>query len=145
MPKDVMLILELNSGKGSIFADATQMKQAIMNILMNCLDAMPDGGVLTIRTTDAGQNRKNITGCCDLPLGHNCMIQICDTGMGMTEEARKRIFEPFFTTKAAGKGTGLGMSVTYGIIQKHGGRIDVASEPGKGSVFTILMPLCEKC
>jgi signal transduction histidine kinase len=145
MPRDVALTLELNGGKGSICADATQIKQAIMNILLNCLDAMPEGGTLTIRTTDVCPNQKSSPGCCNPPPGRHCMIQICDTGTGMTDEVRKRIFEPLFTTKAAGKGTGLGMSVTYGIIQKHGGRIDVVSVPGKGSVFTIFLPQCEKC
>ncbi|MGA2193580.1 MAG: ATP-binding protein, partial [Nitrospirota bacterium] len=105
-----------------------QIQQVFINLILNALDAMPDGGRLTIRIKQA---RKNVE------------IIFKDTGVGMDKETAERIFDPFFTTKSPGKGTGLGMSICYGIINDHGGRIRVESEPGRGSTFIISLPIEE--
>jgi two-component system NtrC family sensor kinase len=109
-----------------IMASTNQMRQVLLNILKNAKEAMPKGGVLTVRT-----NRED----------HHVLIHIQDTGMGIPEEIRNKIFEAFFTTKQKVKGVGLGLSVCYGIIKDHGGEIQVESEEGKGSTFTIRLPI----
>ena len=96
--------------------------------MTNALDAMPHGGTLTVTVTAA-------------PHDEAIRIEFADTGTGIPDANLARIFEPFFTTKPAVKGTGLGLSVSLGIVQAHGGTIEVASEPGKGSRFTVLLPL----
>jgi signal transduction histidine kinase len=107
-----------------------QIRQLIMNLADNAIDAMPGGGKLTVRTRPA-----SIKG------GEAVEIQVEDTGHGIPEEIRARIFDPFFTTKEAGKGTGLGLSLVYEIVQKHGGTITVQSEIGKGTLFSVLLPI----
>lgn len=104
----------------------SQLNQVFLNILMNAAQAISGCGTITVRT--AGE-------------GEWVSVVISDTGCGMTPEVRERIFDPFFTTRPVGKGTGLGMSVAYGIIEKHGGRIEVDSEPGRGSTFTLHLPV----
>ena len=108
--------------------DVPQCKQVFLNLVTNALDAMPHGGTLTVTVTPATQDEA-------------IRIEFADTGTGIPEANLARIFEPFFTTKPAVKGTGLGLSVSLGIVQAHGGTIEVASEPGKGSRFTVLLPL----
>jgi two-component system NtrC family sensor kinase len=109
-----------------VSADRNQMQQVLVNLCINACQAMPDQGTLTIRAFEENRRLK---------------IQVIDTGCGVPRELFNKIFEPFFTTKPAGKGTGLGLSVTYGIVEKHGGHIEVESEVGKGSVFTVVLPL----
>jgi len=106
--------------------DAQQIEQVLINLIHNAVQAMPNGGALHISLED---------------LGETARIRIKDTGCGIEPEAMKRIFDPFFTTKSEGEGTGLGLSVSYGIISTHRGQIQVESEVGKGSVFTILLPI----
>ncbi|HKS91253.1 MAG TPA: ATP-binding protein, partial [Tepidiformaceae bacterium] len=108
--------------------DAGQLQQALLNIVINARDAMPHGGMLTVRLREAGDG---------------CVLSIADTGMGMTEETRMRLFEPFYTTKPAGSGTGLGMAITYGIVQGHHGSIAVTTAPGHGTTFSIHLPLLD--
>jgi len=103
-----------------------EIQQVIVNIASNAIDAMPDGGDMTI-----GLHSR----------GGRAMIEVCDTGTGMDEDTIQRIFEPFFTTKDVGKGTGLGLAVTYRIVREHGGKITVQSAPGKGSTFTVSLPI----
>ncbi len=110
------------------FAMRGQMQQVFINMLLNALDAMPDGGDLEV------SGRKN---------GRNIHIQFKDTGSGIPAEIGRRIFEPFFTTKQAGQGTGLGLAVSYGIIRKHGGSIDFTSNGSGGTVFTIELPILQ--
>ncbi len=110
------------------FAMRGQMQQVFINMLLNSLDAMPDGGKLEV----SGGKR-----------GRNIYIQIKDTGSGIPDEIGRRIFEPFFTTKEAGQGTGLGLAVSYGIIRKHGGSIDFKSDEKIGTVFTIELPILQ--
>ncbi len=124
--ENIMLSQELQPDLPEIEADQSQITQVLMNIIVNAIQAMPNGGTLTIRTL--------------LRDSHICIV-ISDTGTGMSEEVKKQIFIPFFTTKEVGKGTGLGLSVALGIIESHGGRIEVESEEGKGSVFYVKLPL----
>lgn len=111
-----------------LFCDYKRLQQALINIFWNGIEAMPQGGVLEVTVTGSPQAR----------LLH---IEITDTGSGIAEANLDRIFEPFFTTKAESRGVGLGLSVAYGIIRQHGGTIEVRSLPGKGTVFSICLPL----
>ncbi len=109
-----------------INADGDQLQQVFLNLLLNARDAMPDGGKLLIKTS---QTRKEI------------QIEIIDSGIGINETDAKKIFDPFFTTKPAGKGTGLGLAVCYGIITAHGGKIEVGTNDSGGTTFSILLPI----
>jgi signal transduction histidine kinase len=104
--------------------DPARLRDAITNLVFNAVDAMPTGGTLTLRTRAEG---------------NHVLLEVCDTGVGMTEEVRRTCFEPFFTTKGQ-KGTGLGLAMVHGIAQHHSGTIDIASKPGKGSTFTLRLP-----
>ena len=104
----------------------SQLNQVFMNLLVNAAQAIPEHGTITLRTRREGQNVR---------------IEIADTGSGIPQEIINRIFDPFFTTKPVGTGTGLGLSITHGIIRKHNGRIGVSSEPGKGTTFSITIPI----
>ncbi len=103
-----------------------QLNQVFLNLLTNAIQAIEGRGQIEIRTYQQGAE---------------AVISIRDTGRGIPPELRKHIFEPFFTTKDVGKGAGLGLSVSYGIIQQHQGRVEVESEPGKGSTFIITLPV----
>lgn len=114
-----------------ISGDRKSLRQAFLNLLINAIQAMSGGGTLSIRAY--------------VPNGEPWLkVDVEDTGEGIAPEHLSRIFEPFFTTKEVGRGTGLGLSVTYGIIEKHGGRIEVASVKGRGSNFTVSLPLKEQ-
>ena len=106
----------------------SQVNQVFMNLLVNAAQAIPEHGTITLRS-----------GC----VGDKAWISISDTGQGVPQELMTRIFDPFFTTKPVGTGTGLGLSVSYGIIAKHGGHIDVQSEPGQGATFSVHLPVRE--
>ncbi|MEX0693587.1 MAG: PAS domain S-box protein [Rhodospirillales bacterium] len=118
----------------------SDFEDALINLTVNARDAMPDGGVLTIETRHTGIDGKTSTMMRDLPAGEYIEVSISDNGCGMTPEVINRIFEPFYTTKAAGEGTGLGMSLVYGFIQRSKGAIKVYSEPGFGTTFKIYLP-----
>ena len=121
-----------------ITADKNQIQQALLNLCVNARDAMPDGGTLIFKTQSVdGAALRDLDGAID---GRHVCIEVSDTGMGMDESIRKRIFEPFFTTKDIGKGSGLGLSVVYGIVQNHGGLINVESKPGSGTSFRLYFP-----
>lgn len=117
-----------------IRASSDQVKQVILNLLLNAADAMPHGGTVTVSTTVIGGTKIG------LPSGRSVQLQVRDTGMGISEEHLQRVFEPFFSTKGA-KGSGLGLWVSSGIVQAHGGSLQVRSVEGRGTVFTIVLPV----
>lgn len=119
-----------------ILGDSTHLQTLFLNLITNALDAMPRGGVLTIRT-------QQILPPLPSKDGRWLKISIADTGIGITEESKKRIFDPFFTTKKMGEGTGLGLAICEKIVKEHSGKIEVESEVGKGSTFLISIPILE--
>jgi signal transduction histidine kinase len=127
-----------------VLADKTQLEQVLINLAVNAVDAMPGGGMLSLR---AGL-LESLHGIVDnqnrIPPGAYALITVSDTGSGMDRETQAKIFEPFFTTKEVGKGTGLGLSVVHGIIKNHNGHISVESEPGRGTMFRIYLPVAMK-
>ena len=112
----------------SISGDPDRLEQVFVNLLNNAADAMPQGGTITVESA------------CDLAEGHSVIVSVADTGCGIPEEHRPRIFDPFFSTKPKGQGTGLGLSVSYGIVRDHGGKIEVESQPQRGTVFRVRLP-----
>jgi signal transduction histidine kinase len=122
----INLVRKLSSSLPPITADRSQMLQVLTNLVVNAIQAMPDGGGLTIVTQ---------------PGTRHVELRVEDNGVGMTDDVAKRIFNPFFTTKAVDQGTGLGLSVVHGIVTAHGGTISVKSRVGQGTVFTILLPI----
>jgi len=124
-----------------VAADKAQIEKALINIAENAVDAMPDGGILTIRSERVKYETGIIENRVAIKQGSFARICVADTGQGMDSATMERIFEPFFTTKEVGKGTGLGLSMAYGIIRKHKGHITVDSAPGKGTTFRIYLPL----
>jgi PAS domain S-box-containing protein len=129
---------------GLIVADAGHLEQLIMNLAVNARDAMPGGGDLRIGTSSATVHEGDDPPCPNMTAGEYAVIQVSDTGVGMTPEVRARIFEPFFTTKELGKGTGLGLAVVYGIVAQSGGFVAVETAPGKGTSFRIFFPVTSK-
>ncbi len=121
-------------------ADAGQLEQVLMNLVVNAKDAMPTSGRLTIRTKSIVMDESQRRGQQFIRPGDYVMLSVSDTGMGMDKETQSRIFEPFFTTKEKGKGTGLGLSTVYGIVKQSGGYVVVQSEVGRGSSFHIYLP-----
>jgi signal transduction histidine kinase len=124
-------------------ADAVQVEQVLMNLCSNARDAMPDGGILTIRTEPAIIDGGRTESSGPVRSGRYALLSVEDMGAGIAEEIREKVFEPFFSTKEVGKGTGLGLAIVYGIIEQHKGFIDVESERGKGTTFKIYLPLAE--
>jgi PAS domain S-box-containing protein len=123
--------------------DQDQFVNALINMAVNARDAMSNGGILTIQTANIFIKEKKAGPYPDLAPGSYVMISVADTGVGIPEHIRSRIFEPFFTTKPSGEGTGLGLSMIYGLIQQSGGHIRVDSEVGRGTVFRIYLPRLE--
>jgi signal transduction histidine kinase len=138
--KNVDLRIDLPEGLGMTKVDVGQIEQVIMNLSINAQDAMPHGGTLAITLRDVIRDEAWARGHRGISAGEYVEITVSDTGTGMDEETRKRVFEPFFTTKEPGKGTGLGLSTVYGIVRQHGGHIEVDSQKGWGTVFSIYFP-----
>ncbi|HWA57974.1 MAG TPA: PAS domain S-box protein, partial [Gemmatimonadales bacterium] len=138
--EDIQLGTALAAGLGTVKVDPGQWTQVLMNLAVNARDAMPTGGRLVMETRAELVSEDASRG---LPLkrGEYVVLSISDTGSGMSPEVRARIFEPFFTTKGIGKGTGLGLAVVHGIVTQSGGHVEVQSEPGKGTRFTIYVPV----
>ena len=126
-----------------VMADAGQMEQVLVNLVVNAQDAMPTGGELTIEISSTSVHRPIVDADIGPDGGPFVLLRVSDTGAGMSDEVKARMFEPFFTTKSQGQGTGLGLSTCYGIITQSGGRIEVDSEQGVGSTFSIYVPRVE--
>lgn len=137
--EDIEVSTDLDLGLWPIKADRSQIAQVMMNLAVNARDAMPKGGRLHFVTRNvAGENgNQNHVGS---PSGPHVLLEVSDSGQGMDSETLSHIFEPFFTTKETGQGTGLGLSTVYGIVQQSGGRVQVQSQPGRGTTFRIYLP-----
>lgn len=142
LPKKVALRLDLVPDLPALQADASQIRQVVMNLITNAADAIgEEGGLVTLRTGVVSADRVYLTQLQwsqDLPEGEYAYLEISDTGCGMTKEVQEKIFDPFFTTKSTGRG--LGLAVVQGIVNGHNGAIKVYSEPEKGTTFKILLP-----
>lgn len=126
--QQIAIVEDLAEGLPQIRGDMNQLQQVLLNLSLNACEAMPDGGRLTISTSVQDGN---------------VLMKVADTGCGIKREHLEQVFEPFFSTKPVGQGTGLGLSVSYGIVQQHGGGVEVESEEGKGTMFTIELPSAE--
>ena len=144
LDEHIELNIVLGKQIGRIKADSGYLGQLLMNLVINARDAMPQGGKLTIETSNVTLNKNDAQAHPDIPFGNYVMLSVTDTGTGMTEEVKKHIFEAFFTTKPKGKGTGLGLATCQTIIRQSHAFIDVESEIGKGSVFKIYFPQVNK-
>lgn len=141
--EDIELELDLCENENTIKADIGKLDQVLMNLVINAQDAMPDGGTLKISTRMEQLQANQLEKLQDLTPGSYMVLTVADSGLGIPKELMDRIFDPFFTTKEAGKGTGLGLATVYGIMKQHGGSISVSSDLGKGTKFTVYMPLAD--
>jgi signal transduction histidine kinase len=124
-----------------VIADPAQIEQVILNLVINARDAMPEGGHLTVTVDSVDGGDAAAAAHVEGRHGRYARITISDTGTGIDDATRARLFEPFFTTKEEGKGSGLGLSIVYGIVRQNDGYVGVISEPGRGARFHIYLPL----
>ncbi len=139
-PKSIVTEVRLAEGLSPVTGDATQLHQVLLNLCLNARDAMPHGGCLMLAGRDAHFDEHYSAMHPDAKPGRYVVIEVTDTGIGISQENLQKIFEPFFTTKELGQGTGLGLSTVLGIVKSHGGFLRVYSEPGRGSTFRVYLP-----
>ena len=134
LPTSIEIVFENHASGARLLADITQLEQVLINLAVNARDAMPGGGTLRISIAPGKLESRE---------GEQLVLQVSDTGTGMDAEIQKRIFEPFYTTKPEGRGTGLGLAVVFGIVNQHQGFIQVDSELGQGTTFTVYLPITD--
>jgi PAS domain S-box-containing protein len=143
LSEDIERVMRLSPNLWGILADPVQIEQVVVNMAINARDAMPNGGKLVIETANIELDYAYARGQAGVTTGDYVLLTISDTGTGMDAAVQAHLFEPFFTTKAQGRGTGLGLATSYGIIGQHGGHIRFQSEPGHGTTFNIYLPRAE--
>ena len=136
----IEIVTRLDETAGEIRVDPVQFEQVLMNLALNARDAMPRGGMLALETKSVAILASTTSVYTGPPSGDYVRVSVKDTGCGMDKDTLSHVFEPFFSTKGPGHGTGLGLATVYGLVKQNGGYVEVASEVGKGSLFTILMP-----
>ncbi|OGR77413.1 MAG: hypothetical protein A2X32_04380 [Elusimicrobia bacterium GWC2_64_44] len=141
--EEVSLSTRLSPGACMVKVDPAQMEQVLMNLVLNARDAVSKGGRIELETEILEPGADFFAARPGLARGRLVCVRVRDNGCGMDAEAKKRIFEPFYTTKEHGKGTGLGLPMVYGTVKQSGGEIDVASQPGEGTVFTLYFPVAD--
>jgi signal transduction histidine kinase/CheY-like chemotaxis protein len=141
--EDIDLRLRLAEHLDPVEADAGQIERVIMNLVVNARDAMPNGGILELRTECVELDEEYVHQRPGVRRGRHVMIAVSDTGVGMSEEVRRQAFEPFFTTKPKGRGTGLGLASVYGVVRQSGGDISLYTEPGRGTTVKVYLPSAE--
>lgn len=142
-PKSIRISENLAMDLRTILGDATQVHQTLMNLFINARDAMPEGGELTITANNVELDERFARRNPMAKVGTYVLLSVRDTGTGIPPEVLDQVFDPFFTTKEYGKGTGLGLSTVLGIVKAHGGFIDVRSEVGKGTEFSVYFPISD--
>jgi signal transduction histidine kinase/CheY-like chemotaxis protein len=140
----IELITSLAGDLWPVLADPGQLEQVLVNLAVNARDAMPGGGTLTIDTSNITVDADTVAGGSRARQGRNVRVRISDTGTGMPADVLEHVFEPFFTTKEEGTGTGLGLATVYGILAQAEGQIQIYSEPGTGTTFSITLPVTEQ-
>jgi len=142
LPASIQLDLEIAPEDEAYLlkADTGQIEQMLFNLVTNAREAMPDGGRLTIRLSSPDHYSARRSGCPDRPSDRGYVLAISDTGRGISADDLPHIFEPFFTTKEVGQGPGLGLAQVYGIVKQHGGTVNVVSQAGRGTTFTLYLP-----
>jgi len=140
LPSTIQLELELDRTLPPVFVDPVQAAQALMNLCINTRDAMAGQGMLTIRGALFEPAAMRCTSCNEVIAGPHVQLAVAATGSGIPPQLLERIFEPFFSTKPTGKGSGMGLATTHGILHQHGGHIVVDSAPGEGTTFSLLLP-----
>jgi two-component system cell cycle sensor histidine kinase/response regulator CckA len=141
--ENIRVSLALDPSISRVRVDPGQLDQVLMNLAVNARDAMPHGGTLTITTQELDLSEE-VAARLESQAGRHVMIAVADTGIGMTPDVMVQIFDPFYTTKGVGNGTGLGLSMVFGIVRQSGGSISVDSEPGTGSTFRIFLPVASE-
>ncbi|WP_225783720.1 histidine kinase famiy protein [Xenophilus sp. Marseille-Q4582] len=138
--EQIRTVFRLEENVGNCQLDPTQLEVALLNVLVNARDAMPDGGTLTIQTGSVDVGEEDATAFAGLPRGRYCSLSVSDTGHGIDQALMARVMEPFFTTKEEGKGTGLGLSMVYGFVKQSGGTVSMYSEVGIGTTVRMYFP-----
>ncbi|MBS1855668.1 MAG: PAS domain S-box protein [Acidobacteria bacterium] len=138
--EDIEIATSLSPAAGHVMADPGQLHQVLINLVLNARDAMPSGGRLTLRSSRVELDPADAAAFPDIRPGPYAVMEVADTGVGMSDDIQQKVFDPFFTTKPEGKGTGLGLSTVYGIVRQGGGWIRIESCPGMGATFRIGLP-----